>query len=308
MEHREDRVDDALRPVRDVGDPRARLRGVRDEVAVRQRRTLRIAGRAARVLEQRDIVEAWPGHVVKDPVVSEELLPRHRPGHRRRERGPRLPRLADREPQHRAHPPRHRVRHVDGDDRRLDVLWEVLDGLDDFVPRDRELRPVVLELVAQLARRVERVVLDDDRAKTQDRVERGDVLRAVREHDRDRVARADAELSEPLGGAIDLLAQLRVGRLGAEELECDVRVAVARDRIVDEVRERRPRLLDLGRNSRRVVADPGPRRHVLRHGNHHTRAHFPRQMGAPAHPSAHTAPISARASERGSGLGGEEDE
>ena len=94
--------------------------------------------------------------------------------------------------------------------------------VDDLVPGDDDLRAVVLELVAQLARRVERVVLDDDRAEAQDRVERDDVLRAVRHHERDGVALAHAELAQPLGGARDLVAQLGVGRLAAEELERDV--------------------------------------------------------------------------------------
>ena len=42
-----------------------------------------------------------------------------------------------------------------------------LDRRDDLVPCDDDAGAVVLELVAQLARRVERVVLDDDRAEAQ---------------------------------------------------------------------------------------------------------------------------------------------
>jgi hypothetical protein len=52
---------------------------------------------------------------------------------------------------------------------------------------------VVFELVAQLGRRVQRVVLDDDRTQSQDGIERHDVLRAVRQHERDPVAVRNAE-------------------------------------------------------------------------------------------------------------------
>ena len=110
--------------------------------------------------------------------------------------------------------------------------------VDDLVPGDHDLRPVVLELVAQLARRVERVVLDDDRAEAQDRVERDDVLRAVRHDERDRVALAHPELAQALGGARDLVAQLGVGRLAAEELERDV-VGYSSTDVVDQVDQRR---------------------------------------------------------------------
>ena len=96
---------------------------------------------------------------------------------------------------------------------------------------------VVLELVAQLARRVERVVLDDDRAEAQHGVERDDVLRAVRQHERHRVALLHAEQAQALGGALDLVAELGVGRGALEELERDV-VAVLLDRAAHEVVER----------------------------------------------------------------------
>ena len=92
------------------------------------------------------------------------------------------------------------------------------------------LGAVVLELLAQLARRVERVVLDDDRAQTQDRVERDDVLRAVRQHDRNGVAGLDTEVAEPRGGPMDLLVQRAIGGRPAEELECRCLRVVPRGR------------------------------------------------------------------------------
>ena len=53
VEHRQHRVDDAPVAPHDRRHPRARLGGIREQVAVRQRCALRRAGRAARVLDQR---------------------------------------------------------------------------------------------------------------------------------------------------------------------------------------------------------------------------------------------------------------
>ena len=78
---------------------------------------------------------------------------------------------------------------------------------------------MVLELLAQLTRRVERVVLDDDGAESQHRVEGHDVLRAVRQHDGHRIAGADAEVPQPRRRAVDRCLQLCVCRLTPEELQ-----------------------------------------------------------------------------------------
>jgi hypothetical protein len=62
-------------------------------------------------------------------------------------------------------------------------------------------------------------VLDHDRAQSQDRVERDDVLRAVRQDDRDRVAGADALVAQSRGRALDRLMEFAVRRRAAEEFE-----------------------------------------------------------------------------------------
>ena len=131
-----------------------------------------------------------------------------------------LARLRDRQAQSETRDERHRLGDVDRDEARHgEVGGELLDGLHDLRPHDGVLGAVVLELLAQLARRVERVVLDHDRAEPQDRVERDDVLRAVRQHDRDGIAGLDAEIAESRRGALDLLVQLAVGRRAPEELQ-----------------------------------------------------------------------------------------
>ena len=110
-----------------------------------------------------------------------------------------------------------------------DVLRKVGHHVVHLVPHDRDACAVVLELMAQLTRRVERVVLDHDRAESQHGVERHDVLGAVREHDRDSVPGRDAESAKTLRGTRDLDAELVIFGLRAEELQSHGR-AVGRRR------------------------------------------------------------------------------
>ena len=132
-------------------------------------------------------------------------------------------------------------------------------------PDDRVLRAVVLELLAQLARRVERVVLDDDGAEPQDRVERDDVLRAVRQHDRDRVARParpDRADRRPRGRSRRCSSRYDV--VAAEELQGG-RVRVVAGGRLDDVDERSGDGLEVVRHPLGVAGDPGARRLVRRH-------------------------------------------
>ena len=80
---------------------------------------------------------------------------------------------------------------------------------------------MVLELLPELPRRIQRVVLDDDGPEPQHGVERDDVLGAVGQHDRDGVARADTEILQPGRHPLDLLAERAVRGLATEELERD---------------------------------------------------------------------------------------
>jgi hypothetical protein len=176
--------------------------------------------------------------------------------HGRGARGARAPRGGHGEAELEARGERHRGGQVDRDDG-VDghVARHVLDRADDRVPGDGDARPVVLELVAELPRRVQRVVLDDDRAEAQHRVERDDVLGAVRQHERHAVARAHAQPPEPLRGAGDLVAQLAVGRLAPEELERHG-LGVPLDGAVDHVDQRSDHGRDVGRHPVRIAAYP----------------------------------------------------
>ena len=140
----------------------------------------------------------------------------------------------------------------------LHIIGESLQGLHHLVPGDDEPRTVLFELVAHLPVGVKRIVLNHDRADPKDRVERDDVLRTVRHDERDRVAFANAELAQPLGRAVDLLAQLGVRRLASEELKSDV-IPELDDRGGDEIRQRAGRQFDVVRHALGVRGDPGAR-------------------------------------------------
>ena len=147
---------------------------------------------------------------------------------------------------------------VDGHDvLRPDVAGELGDRVRDAVPDDRDAGAVILELVAEFGRRVQRVVLDDDCAEPHHRVEGDDMLRAVRQHDGDAVAGDHTEPSKPLCGARDLRAQLTVAGLGAEELQRGS-ASEAVHGVVDHVDEGLRGLVDLVRHALGVVRQPGP--------------------------------------------------
>jgi hypothetical protein len=137
-----------------------------------------------------------------------------------------------------------------------DVRGERGDRVVDRVPHDRDPRAVILELVAEFAVRVERVVLDHDGAEPEHGVERDDVLRAIRQHEGHAVALLHAELAETLRHARDLLGEVAIGRLRAEELGGDS-APVTGDRPVQHVDEGLRGFGDLGGNAVRVSGQPG---------------------------------------------------
>jgi hypothetical protein len=136
---------------------------------------------------------------------------------------------------------------------------EVGGGVDDgcrhLVPHDGDGGAVVLELVAEFALRVERVVLDGDRPQPEDRVEGDDVLRAVRQHEGDAVAGLHAEALEAVRDALDLLAEFAVGHALAEEVEGGA-TAVPLHARREHLDERLARGLDLVGHALRVGRQP----------------------------------------------------
>ena len=191
----------------------------------------------------------------------DELLPGEHPARLRRRGQLRAcgTRLRHRQAQREAGAPRHRLGDVDAHDAlELQVGREPVDRVVDLVPHDREARLVVFELVAQLARGVERVVLDDDRPEPQHRVERDHVLRAVRQHDRDPVA-----VRRRRGGA-GPRPRARSARRGRGRTSSRRRTrarspsAVAGDARLDHVGERLRDLVDRLGHPGRVRRQPRP--------------------------------------------------
>ncbi len=194
--------------------------GVGDQVRVRQHGALGRPGGAARVLQQRQVV-----HRVDRRLAGRLALEQRRERHRGRTLGQGRGQLragglgpGRRQPQAELLPRRQVVR-----DRRHDDRGHVGVGLDgghrveDPVQAHDDLGPAVGELGAQLGRGVQRVVLDGDRTQAQRREQRDDVLRAVRQHDRDPVARPHAEPGQSGGEAVDGVLELAVGEPGAQE-------------------------------------------------------------------------------------------
>jgi hypothetical protein len=131
----------------------------------------------------------------------------------------------------------------------LQHAGEVLDD-------DDRLGARILQLVLELARRVERVDVDDDQPGPQDRRDGDRILRHVRQHHGDAVALGQALRLQPGGerrrGLVDLLEADRL----AHELVRGA-IAVAAKALVEEGDQRRILVhVDLGRHARRILLQP----------------------------------------------------
>ena len=173
-------------------DPGVDLLQIGDQVAMGQHRPLRHAGRPAGILQKRDVGRL--DRRFRERLRSSELeraIEAHRPLEAKG--GNRPPDVAH----HKIDdpPPRaaqliadagdHDSRHGCAADRLFERAGEVLQHHDRFRAR-------IGELMAELARRVERVAVDDDVAGAQ-RPEHGDrILQQVRQHQRDASAARQA--------------------------------------------------------------------------------------------------------------------
>ena len=273
VEQRHDRHDVVLAVVHRVAEPGRALHGVRHERPVREHRALRRAGRAAGVLEERDVIGAYVGGGVIT-FQGQDLLERDRAGVTlERHTVPVLLLLRERE--QRAEDGGHLlldVRHDDVAD--LRALARRLDRRVQARQDDDRLGARIGELVAQLGRRVERVAGHDDRADAQGAEERDHELRAVGEIDRDAVTLLYAERAKARGESLRVPEQLRVRLLRVVE-DRRRRIGVALRRVVEERVERDPRVVDrrrhvlvvvrrvLRRQGARLPLDREPFRHSL---------------------------------------------
>ena len=250
MEQRQHGVDDLL-AVGEAGHPRAALRRVRAQVAVGEHRALGHAGRAAGVLQQREVVGRRPRvrrrqrRARAGRSCSHDSAPRRGRGHApRASRGPSRPAAAASTAACGGSAVvRSTAMIVRSCGRRARPAGASATTLSQAIAT---VAPWSSNWWCSSSRRVERVVLDDDRAEAQHRVERDHVLRAVRQHERHAVAAAHARVGERLRRAGDLVAELAVGRRGAVEVEGDV-LGEAAYGGVEQVAERLVGDLDVAR-------------------------------------------------------------
>ena len=133
----------------------------------------------------------------------------------------------------------------------------------DLIPHNRDLRAVILKHVAQLRARVQRVMLHHNRAQTQNRVERRNMLRAVRQNQRHTVTRLHTSHTQTLRSTLNLVPQLNVGCGRAKKLQRHL-VGYGANRLVNEVAQRRLGQLNIAGSPRRIILQPGAMRQRMR--------------------------------------------
>jgi hypothetical protein len=260
VEEREDGVDGLLR-VDQPGDPGAALQRVGQEVAVGEDGALRDSRCPTGVLQEGDVSGARPGVFrVERARLRVKVIPLRHPGRGRRHGCSGGAGLADREPEHQALDERKCRAEVHRDHvLHRGVCRHLLHRRNGLVPHDRHPGAVVSVLVLQLLRGVERVVLDDDRPEPQDGVERNHVLRTVRQHQGDPVARLDAHPAQRLRCAVHAVAEHRIRGRGPEEVQRHAGPEPL-DRSLEQVDQRLVGHLHRRRDSWGVAAQPRPAR------------------------------------------------
>lgn len=254
--HRDDHLAARLRR----GIPGRGLAGVGYQVVVAEHRALGRAGGAAGVLQHRDVTD----RVHRDLVVpgmrflqhfaqrQEGSVLRQRSGQLRPRGAGAVQRQVKRAPLERG-----QVLGQGGDDH---VLYRrSLPGLGERVVQavedDGDPRAAVGQLGPQLLHGIERVVHGDDAAPAQHREEGDDLLRAVRQDERDPVAGVQAQGAEHPGEPVRRPAELPVGNLVAEEHQRGT-PGEAGNRVVEEAGNRGIRHLDFSGYSWRVPLQP----------------------------------------------------
>ena len=251
---------------------RRRLQRIGHHVAMGQYRGLGYAGRAAGVLQERDV---GPGDLHRREIRPATQLEHLVETHRLRQRVGR---------DLLAHVAQHEI-----DERRLREAEPVADAGDDDMPQrrlvehfrdnvrcllehDDRARAGILELVDELAMRVERVRVDDRKPGAQCAEYADRVLQQVRHHQRDALARLRARLVLQPSREDAALPVKRGEAQRASHAGVGGPGGVAHERLVDHVDERPvPVGVDLRRHARRIGLEPrtlhelGPPYCALRH-------------------------------------------
>ena len=197
-------------------------------------------------------------------LALHQLSPRHRTRRRTGQLLTRSTRTLQRQLQRGTHQRGHRRNHVHRINMvRADIRRKTRNMRGDLIPHNRDLRAVILKHVAQLRARVQRVMLHHNRTQTQNRVERRNMLRAVRQNQRHTVTRLHTCHTQTLRCTLNLVPQLGVGRGRAKELQRHL-VGYGADRLVNEVAQRGFGQLNIAGSPRRIILQPGAMRQRMR--------------------------------------------
>ena len=203
--------------------PRLALPGVGVQVEVAEHGALGTPGGARGVLNRGQVVHGGTRVPAADRPGRNQLLPADGALGAAGQRFLLGPQAGQRQPQRQLQVPRERVEQVDRHDLgRPLVDRQLVELVDAGVQGDRDAGAVVCEELLKFGGGVQRVVFHDYGAQADDRIERDQVLRAVRQQDRHPVTGMDAEPAQPLRGAGHPVAQFPVGHLGTEELGRDM--------------------------------------------------------------------------------------
>ena len=200
MEHGQGAQHALVRVAAQGREERQDLGDIRGNIALRELCTLRCAGSARGVEDQRGRFTSDTIRGTDFPPVATESLTGQ--GLKRDgvwgKLGQLLAFFADRRQrqvtQGQLLGARHRVDHVDRNDGlQRSLAAHLLQHGGGLVPANRDAGAVILEQAFQLVGRIERVVLDDSRTNFLDGIKSNNVLRAVRQQHRHAVSRTYAE-------------------------------------------------------------------------------------------------------------------
>ncbi len=241
------------------GDPCVDLAQVGDHVAMGQHRALGHAGGAAGVLKKGDVVRLDGRVGERAPrAQGQRAIEPHGVGQTKGGNG--APDVAHRRIDQRALDAAQLIASA-GDDDEFErrPVGRLLDRGGEVLENDDRLRAGIGELVFELARRIERVAVDDHIARAQ-RAERGDrILQQVRRHQRDAGApRQAGDVFEVACESARFQVEFAIGNRLAHADEGGA-VAKPGDAFGDEIAERAERAqVNLGRHALGIGLEPDP--------------------------------------------------
>ena len=153
---------------------------------------------------------------------------------------------------------------------RADIRRKTRNMRGDLIPHNRDFRAVILKHMAQLRARIQRVMLHHNRAQTQNRVKRRNMLRTVRQNQRHTVTRLHTRHTQTLRRTLNLVPQLSVSGRRAKKLQRNL-VRYGANRLVNEVAQRGFRQLNIARSPRSIVLQPGAMRQRMRTSSYTSR-------------------------------------